>query len=348
MEIELLKADGEKNWDEYLATSPYFRFSETANFKNVLEKTYNYKPYYLVIKKDNEPIALLPAILKNNKLISMPFSDYGDLIKINPSVSPAEIVQALKNFLQEEKIDYLKIISGLNIQASHLKEYFEKEQNDTRAVLTLEDDPAALLKKFDYSVRKAIKKAQSANLKCHQDSSPEAIKNHFYPLYLKSMKRLGTPPHSLSYFLNKQKYLANNLKLFIITKNNTPIAALLGFTSGKNIHITKNPSDQNLWNLRPNDLAHWEFIKWGCENEYETFDFGPVRYESQKRYKEKWGAKIQDNYIFYLFPENTQPKLPNLKTHSPGLKLLSLLWKHLIPLSITPYLGPIIRKRLGK
>lgn len=162
------------------------------------------------------------------------------------------------------------------------------------------------------------------------------------------MKRLGTPPHSLNYFLNKQKNFKDNLKLFIVIKNNTPIAALLGFTCGKNIHITKNPSNQEFWQYRPNDLAHWEFIKWGCQNGYSTFDFGPVRYESQKRYKQKWGAKILDNYIFYLLPDNARAKAPDLKTHSNEFKLLSLIWKYLILLPLTRYLGPIIRKRIGR
>ncbi|MBU4511808.1 GNAT family N-acetyltransferase [Patescibacteria group bacterium] len=172
------------------------------------------------------------------------------------------------------------------------------------------------------------------------------------------MKRFGTPPHSLDYFLNKLKCFSNDLKLYLVTKDGLVVAALMGFTCGKNIHITKNPSLKKFWNCRPNDLAHWEFIKWGCEHGYTSFDFGPVRYENQKRYKEKWGAKIQNNYIFYLYPENSRlrqgyggqakPSKQNLTTHNLGFKFISFIWKYFIPISLAQHLGPIIRKRLAR
>ncbi|MBU4511809.1 hypothetical protein KKD19_01000 [Patescibacteria group bacterium] len=179
MEIKLLSNDTEKIWDKLIQQSPFCRFSETTNFKNVLKETYYYKPNYLLIKNQGQIIALLPAVRKNKKLISMPFADYGDLIIINPIVSPAEIVQALKNFLQEKNINYLKIISGLNIQSSSLQKHFQKQPNDSRAVLILDKDPDSLFKKFDYSVRKAIKKSESANLKCSQNNSHKSMQNHF-------------------------------------------------------------------------------------------------------------------------------------------------------------------------
>jgi hypothetical protein len=118
----------------------------------------------------------------------------------------------------------------------------------------------------------------------------------------------------------------------------------MGFTVGKRIQITHIVSDEMSWGLRTNDLVHWEFIKWGCENGYSEFDFGSVRYDGQRRYKKKWGTKTENGGYYFL---STMPaKIRTFGSSSKTMRTFSKIWSLCVPRFVTPILGPVIRKQL--
>jgi lipid II:glycine glycyltransferase (peptidoglycan interpeptide bridge formation enzyme) len=199
-------------------------------------------------------------------------------------------------------------------------------------------------------VRKAVRKAQKANLVAYEETTEETITQKFYPLYLLSMKRLGTPPHPKKLFLNYLRYLADNMKLFLVDDGDLTVATLLGFVVGKRVHIIHTASDPDYWDKRPNDLAHWAFIEWACNEGYEIFDFAIIRYEGQQRYKEKWGVQLFDYSYYYLFSENAKKKdvTPIDPSSRRGIRLFSWLWRNCVPLGLTEPLGSPIRRRLGR
>ncbi|MFA4833289.1 MAG: GNAT family N-acetyltransferase [Patescibacteria group bacterium] len=359
IKIELLQPQDEKLWDEFVVNHPDGRFSQTIAYKKVLEKTYDYTAKYIVLKKGEQILSILPIFYWKNifgmkNLVSMPFADYGGILTEDLNKPEADIlINFVKEIIDGLKVPFLKINADIDLdKQNHLLNYFVKKKNDQRAVLTL--SPAKIMWEniLDRSVRKCVNMAYREGLKCETETSPDSISNHFYPLYLKTMKRFGTPPHSLLYFQNKLKYFNDKMKLFLVKDKNITVAALLGFAMGETAQITKTASDLKYWHKRPNDLAHWEFIKWAADNNFKRFDFGPVRYENQAQYKVKWGAELLDNYSYYLFSQE-EKKAGGVK---PGGSLLevksfkkcfSKIWSYL-PISITENFGPFIRRNIGR
>jgi len=135
------------------------------------------------------------------------------------------------------------------------------------------------------------------------------------------------------------------MRLFLVKDQGRTIAALLGFTTGKRVHIISSPSDERYWDKRPNDLAHWEFIRWAASSGYEIFDFGPVRYEGQRRYKQKWGVKLFDYSYFFL--SRKEGDLGKGVIYSKKARLASFMWRRLVPLPLTESLGSWMRRHLG-
>lgn len=43
----------------------------------------------------------------------------------------------------------------------------------------------------------------------------------------------------------------------------------------------------------PNDLAHWELIRWAVFEKRRVFDFGTACYARQLRFKKKWGVSFK-------------------------------------------------------
>jgi hypothetical protein len=140
------------------------------------------------------------------------------------------------------------------------------------------------------------------------------------------------------------------MKIFWAMYNGRPISGLLGFACGQRISIINIVSDETFWEIRPNDLIHWEYIKWAHAAGYQYFDFGSIRYEGQLRYKQKWGCTIEDHGYYHLGSQAKQgaDEPTTFDSSSNAMKLLSKLWSGYVPGIITRMVGPVLRKNLGR
>lgn len=349
----------EDEWNNFVREHPNSRFVHLIGFKRLIEETFHYPSHYWLIKEKNRVLALFPCfsfreIFGDSKLISQPFSPCGGLL-ISPRISKTELVRLfevfsrnIKSFLIDSNLKVLEIHNGLNLPEELLGHYFKKLFLYQYAVLRLDSIDNLWQKKLNYEVKKAIKKAQRNSIVIYHEINKEILENKFYPLYLISMKRLGSPPQSLEYFFNAFEYLKNNIEFFWAEFKGQPIAGLLGWKCGKAIQITDTVSDSKFWDKRANDLVCWGFIEWAVSEGFKHFDFGPVRYKGQARYKKKWGCDFFDYYYYYLLAnQKFTIKKPLDETH-PLIRKLSFLWQRIIPLKLTPWLGKSIRKCLGK
>ncbi len=352
LEMQLFNEGHRQQWDEFVNQHPEGRFSQLAGYKDVVEKTYGYSSVYrLFVTPEGRVAAVFPAFVKKsclmgNKLISQPFCEYGGLLVDNLGREECSCIKdKLSDLLSELKLPFCEMHGGMGLPDKNRGALFPHRLLHQYAVLELSSSEV-WEDKVDRMVRKAVRKAERSGLECYQDITETAIINDFYPLYLHAMKRFGTPPHPKTFFLNCQRYLAKDMKLFLVKYRGRVIAALLGFTTGKRVHIINTVSDERHWDKRPNDLAHWHFIEWASNNGYHFFDFGPVRYGGQRQFKEKWGAEFFDYYYFFI-SQRENGNMPKPATHSVGVRYFAWAWGRLLPLPVTEVIGPWFRKQLG-
>ena len=86
MEITELQREDEKAWDSYIYKSRISTFYHQIGWRNVVEKTYEHKPIYLIAKEEGEikgilPLFLMKSMFFGNKLVSVPFAPYGGICK---------------------------------------------------------------------------------------------------------------------------------------------------------------------------------------------------------------------------------------------------------------------------
>jgi len=356
MNIQELKKEKESPWDEFVNNHSEGRFVHLSNYKKIIEDTYGYRGNFLYAEENGEILAIFPFfqfknILLKDKFSSQPFSEYGGILfkEESSGKKKEEILSSfndyLKKFSNNRRNFYIEI-HGQQDQSSFLEKYLTRVPLYKIAILKL-DSFDNLYKNFDYQIKKAIKKAERENVRVYEETSDSAIKNKFYPLYGKYLKkRHGTPPYPLKFFLNCQKYAPHNIKIFFAEINNKIVASLWGFLTEKRAHITYNPSLEGYFAKRPNDLLHSEFIKWACREKIEYFDFGPARYPGQIRFKEKWGVAFQDYAYFYLSEKPI--KIKPYTAESESVKIINFLWKYFMPISLANLLGPYLRKKMGK
>jgi CelD/BcsL family acetyltransferase involved in cellulose biosynthesis len=338
-------------WDRYVAAHPQSRFCHLFGYRSI-ERAYGYRPRYFAFLRRGEIAGVLPAfeaksVFFGTRLVSQPFSEYGGML-LNEDVTESEwseIAAGLREFLRAGRIGALEMhgrqglpgAAGAGLSEGNCQQY---------AYLPL-DRPVADLWSgvVTYQVRKAVQKAQRSGITVERKSDSETIRRVFFPLYIDSMMRLGVPPHNLRYYLECQAAFGAGMQIFWALRNGVPIAGLLGFACGQRVNIINIVSDQRYWEERPNDLIHWEFIKWAHEAGYRNFDFGSVRYEGQLRYKQKWGCNIEP-HAYYFLSAGAGGKESTFDSSSGTMKRMGDVWSRYVPKPIGAAIGPLLRKHL--
>lgn len=339
---------GASQWDCFIDAHPFGRHTHLSAYKTLLDQVYGIKSYYVgFLDSDSQLRGILTASLIVNlfekKLVSTPFSDYGGFLLQEAWNLPPEILKnALDNLLNITGAKYVHL-KGV-ADATALQGVFSKHADCEFAILPLEN-PDALLKRFDYSIRKNIVRAEAKQLICNEDVATETfIESSYYPAYLRAMKKFGTPPHSLSFFLTMYRLMPGRVKIFTVGYEGEIFSILMGVVTEQSCYILTIFSEEDSLKLRHSDYVHWRMIKWAAEKGKKFFDFGVVRYEGQKKFKSKW-APVYFEYSHYLyFGKNTPCKVDFLSRPN----LINSYWSRYMPDNLARILGPVIRKRLGR
>lgn len=342
-----------QDWNSLALSNEQTRFYQLYEYRSVIEKVFGYKSLYLMFKDGNDFVGQLPLYniktLLFNKIVSIPFSEHGGIISNSyKRLDFDPIVRYLDNVLKACGAKYIEINAGLGLPADVMTSHFRHLNFHHYAELKLSDEDA-IFRRLDHPVRKAINKAVRCGVTAFQDSSEQSIREFFYPLFLQSMRRLGTPALSIDYFLECKRCFGDKMRIFFAQVDKRIVAALLGYVAAKRVYIQLIASDERAHDKRPVDLIHWEFIKWALRTNVEFFDFGLVRYDGQKQFKLKWGCDLKGYRFYYFYPVNRGfRRLPQpLTPLSDDIRFFKLGWKFL-PRAAQYQIGPWIRKNLAK
>ncbi len=342
-------------WDAFVETHPEGRFCHLWGFRQALEATYGYRCVYLNIHADGRTIGLFPSIVAKGgrpRLVSQPFNEYGGPLLENPLTPDAytQLGELLLPAARNAGCECIEIRGGPGCEGAEHSELWAKRPLHRYAELTLEDPEKLWHGSLTHEARKGVNQARKAGLRTEIRRGSEAVAEPFYSLYLRSMKRLGVPPHPARLFQNLSRALDGRVVAAWVFSGSQPASVLLGVMSGNRVQIWITASDGNYWSVRPNDLAHWDLIRWATLQKLRVFDFGSARYAGQIQFKKKWGVGFKE-YACYLIERNGAREhsvIPSVDSSARWMTTLSRIWRASVPLRLTPLLGAPIRKYLTK
>jgi CelD/BcsL family acetyltransferase involved in cellulose biosynthesis len=342
-------------WDAFVAAQPGGRMVHLTGFRSAVAATYGLEPFYRVYRKGGEIRAVFPGFFHasrvyGRKILSQPFSEYGGLL-LGAAVPAAErdaildeFAAAARRALRLKRFAHLEMRSPLSLSSEEASR-FHTVPLFKRAVRRL-DAAEAMWKGLDPKDRNIVQKARSYGLTFAEEPGADALDQAFYPLYLATMKRLGTPPHPLAYFLRLSRGLERAMKVFLVRFRGRPVAALVAWAVGTTVHVTDMCSDEAAFFLKPNDFAVWEFLRWARESGFETFDFGPVRYRGQEIFKKKWRMELRD--YSYVYVTDAPSRIRNTFSGGGGLMAAAPgIWKTVMPVGLTRLFGKCLRREVG-
>src|SRR3989344_555042 len=199
MEIIELNKEKENIWNEFLEKNEHLIF-HTLKYKEFLEKSFpNVKFIYLAAFENGIktilPIGIIKHKMMGNKIISIPFLEYGSFSGEKENVKL--ILDHIRNSYSKN-YNYFEVRAGLDYD-EELAKHLTKVEEYKRFVLELKNKEENW-NILDKQKRKAIRKAEKNEI-IVKELSLENV-DEMYNLYLKNMKQFGSPPFYKDFFIN--------------------------------------------------------------------------------------------------------------------------------------------------
>jgi len=343
-------------WNDYVSANTYAHVYHLWEWGDALCKTYNLSRRYFAVKEDQRIVGVLPtfyvrSLLFADKIVSLPFCEYGGPLVADysdPSVAENVFVMLMKKVHElagKLRIDYIEFRqpSGLLSFSSSATGFRVLRRYVTfRVDLTVGE--SEVWKNFDGRTRRHVKKAVRIGTKIREVNVDSL--GHYYALYLRTQKRLGSPPHSYAFFRNLYDGFVSKglLRMFLALYDGKPVAGVMVFCFNGKLYWWNNVLDKRYASLDSTNLLLWHVIRLGMENGFKVLDLGRTRREDVGVYhfKSGWGGREigLEDYVFFL---------RSVKIPDPMQKryvLLSQLWS-LLPQTFAQEVGPHIVARIG-
>lgn len=309
----------ESKWDEFILSHPNGQIYFTNDWLKIIQEESSEKLIKLACIDETENIlGIMPLVTTKG----FPFGMGGvagaarlSSLPRTPIGGPLSVSAEIDTLLFDEAIKLLEKYPGKILQ---VKSYSDKLNSSTKElvcvpwresyILDIPKDNIELRfgdSRNHSAIKRAVNKSMNNGVTIQITDSENDLST-WHKLYVDTMRFHSTPARSLKFFqdLWKKFHHTENLKLYLALHKDRAIAgSLLFYFNGYAIYGF-NGSNRNTFELRPNDLIHWQAIadaqKAGCH----TYDFGEVSKNEAglAAYKKKWGTKIIQIYHYY-FPE---------------------------------------------
>jgi serine/alanine adding enzyme len=374
--LSILRSNEKHEWDAYVKSHPHATLYHLFAWKNVIEKSYGHKAYYLMALKSSKlpsetssvfhgageaqgrlpstlptanhspevvsgilPIVHLNHFLFGNSLVSIPFFDMGGVLA-DDNESERMLIAEVVRLGQRLKID------GIELRYLHQTTslgHCSTKTHKVRMLLNLPESAEALMNGFKSKLRSQIKKAKKDGLKT--EIGGIELLGDFYEVFLANMRDLGSPVHSMRLMENVFEYFLNEARIVIVRHNGRAVAGsiVVGFRD-----VLENPwasSLRRFSHLNPNMLLYWTMLEYACENGFKQFDFGrSTPDEGTFKFKAQWGAGPQPLNWVNVSLNGNKPK--HSISEDSKFRLASEIWKKL-PIALTRVIGPRIRQHIA-
>ena len=309
----------------------------------LLNEVHGHELIYLEDDNGVFPLAYVKSYIFGNRLISLPFADYGGPVT-NDKETADILVTRTEDAAEELDVDFIEIRSPDEKYFNILEKHgFVRRDDYFTFILPLDRKVEDLWKVIGRKNRNMVRKAEKNVVEIVEAKNKNDLRI-FYTLYLKTMKKLGSPPQPYKFFETIWDFFyPKNLIIPLGMWNDKYIGGSLFFLHKNTIHHAYNCSLKEYLGLGQNNLMQWYIIKWGNENGFKYLDFGRTREGAGNvLFKKRWGGEVVKMPYFYKFYKKELKEREEIQYEG-----LSELWSKYMPEFVANRIGPWIIKQIG-
>lgn len=349
---EASSAEDSRVWNDFVRRCPDATPYLLWEYGTALCSAYDYQRHYLFLLDNDVPIGVLPLILLRSRLfkdrlISLPFCEYGGPL--------------LRTGIEEKASAINYLILGAKVLAKRLDAaYIEFRNPPSSAGLSIRFLCSPKMRYCTFEVdlkrgenavwlslpkrtRNAISRGHRGGVVVSAATTKRDLEDYF-SLYLRTQKRLGSPPHSFKFLMNL--WAMGGITRFLIASNDAgPIAGAIVFFDGQKMYWWNSVSNPDLRYLNGTSVTLWAVMKWGIENGFRGFVLGRTREGSGVyRFKQGWGGTRID-YVDYVYSAKEKSfRLPDPEQNL--YRATSRVWS-LLPSVLATKIGPAVVSQIG-
>ena len=336
LRTRLLSPEDHPAWDRFVWQHPQGSPFHLIAWKQSIEKTFGYRPLYLVAEAGQEIVAILPVffvrnLLMGKALISTPFAVYGGILSHSAEARQA-LVDEVRKRGESLGVNFIELRNAYPEQCAGLA-------NVTRYVTFTQQigpDADAILEAIPRKTRYMVRKALKHPFTVQQTGDPR----NFEEIYSRNLRRLGTPSFSRQHFSTLLSAFGDKADIREVVLNGKVVASVFSFYFRDQVLPYYGAADPAFNDLAPSNFMYYDLMRWAGGHGYKVFDFGRSKKESGSfDFKAHWGMESRD--LPYEIILVRQKELPNFSPNNPRYQRAIQLWQK-VPLPITRAVGPFL------
>lgn len=333
-----------EEWDKLVRSCDTSTVYQLHEWGTLLKELLGHQLVYLQEDGGVFPLALVRSPIFKNRLISLPFADYGGPCTHSKETAD-NLVRICQEAAQELHADFIEVRCPDSQYFEILSQQgFVRRDDYLTFSLRLNGNTEQSWSKLGERKKKQVRKAERSGVETFEAAGKPDLKT-FHLLYQNTMKKLGSPPQSYSFFDRMwDLFYPQNMKVFLARLGDKYIAGKLFLLHNNTIYQAYKASLGEYLNLRPNDLLQWHLIKWGNEHRFKYIDFGRTRKKDEGTilFKKQWGGEPVDMPYFYKFYGTELRERQEIQYH-----WLSTLWSKYMPGFVANRVGPWLIRQIG-
>lgn len=338
--IKTLDESKYAQWDAFVQANPEASFFHQSGWKEVIERAFGHKTYYLYVENNGEITGILPlvhvkSLLFGNTLVSTAFCVYGGIVA-NDEASALELDKEACLLAEKLGVDCLEMRN--RVQKTPERPYkklyvtFRKELD-----ADVEKNMLAIPRKQRAMVRKGIEAGLTSSI-------DEGV-DRLHQAYSESVRNLGTPVFPKKYFQTLKDVFADQCEVLTIELNGQLIASVMSFYYKDEVLPYYGGGTDLARDVKGNDFMYWEVMRRAVEKGVKIFDYGRSKIGTGSySFKKNWGFTPEP--LFYEYHLVRADSLPDINPLNPKYQLFIAAWKRL-PLPLSRMIGPWLSKDLG-
>lgn len=298
-------------YEKFIKESNDSTFYHSIKHLNFLKQILQLSPKFVVAKKENEIIGVMPFFSKKSSggevVNSLPFfGSYGGLVSKSIEAEK-NILESMNNYNKENDILSSVIITSPFVKRGELyQQRYKHNLQENRLIQCLiisEKSESLLWDGFEQRVRRAVRKSMKYGVKSRRLELNEADMKNFYEMHKRDMESKNGKPKPPEFFksLIENFVYGEDCEIFAASMNGVDVAYLLVFYYGQFTEYYMPAYNAELKNLQATSLLIWESIKESIQRKSFYYNFGGTWKNQQELYLYKRGWSATDfSYVYYI------------------------------------------------
>lgn len=241
-------------WETVVERSQTSTPFHTLAWKRAVEAAFGYRPRYSLVERGGEVVGGVPAFETPNAVgtdITNPFCEYGYPL-LTADVDDASMLRSLTDLAGKFDAVIVKEAVQSGVSGYSNAGYGGISTGVTFRLLLDRSYAAIREDVYDVEVRRNVRLARESGIAVTETSHLD----DYYPLYVETMERLGSPQFPRSFFESLLAEFGDDCWVLVARSNNEVVAGVVAVRGASETAIISNASDPRFLEQSPNHLLY--------------------------------------------------------------------------------------------